>query len=86
MNIFTSLDWFVLLVFFGILGYIIYWVINQKQDTSEEYFLAGRNLGWFVIGASIFASNIGRIALDWPSCTSCGGGLVGARQRPTACW
>src|SRR5690606_11578759 len=25
----------------------------------EDYFLAGRNVGWFVIGASIFASNIG---------------------------
>ncbi|MBP1622419.1 MAG: Na+/glucose cotransporter, partial [Acidobacteria bacterium] len=27
--------------------------------TSDSYFLAGRELGWFVIGASIFASNIG---------------------------
>ena len=29
------------------------------QNTSDDYFLSGRNLGWFVIGASIFASNIG---------------------------
>src|SRR5437763_16967433 len=25
----------------------------------KDYFLAGRNLGWWIIGASIFASNIG---------------------------
>ena len=32
--------------------------LEQKDDTSQ-YFLANRNLGWFVIGASLFASNIG---------------------------
>src|SRR5205823_5340681 len=26
---------------------------------AEDYFLAGRHLGWIVVGASIFASNIG---------------------------
>jgi len=31
----------------------------QKNKNTEDYFLAGRNVGWFVIGASIFASNIG---------------------------
>ena len=59
MNIFTTLDWSVLILFFIALGSIIWWAIKQKQDSSEDYFLAGRNLGWFVIGASIFASNIG---------------------------
>ena len=59
MNIFTTLDWSVLILFFIALGTIIWWAIKQKQDSSEDYFLAGRNLGWFVIGASIFASNIG---------------------------
>lgn len=59
MNIFTTLDWFVLVLFFIALGSIIWWAIKQKQNSSEDYFLAGRNLGWFVIGASIFASNIG---------------------------
>jgi len=76
MNIFTTLDWFVLLVFFSILGYIIYWVINQKQDTSEEYFLAGRNLGWFVIGASIFASNIGSEHIVGLAGTAANSGMV----------
>ena len=59
MSLFTGLDWFVLAIYFFVLLGIIWWVVQQKQDSTEEYFLAGRNLGWFVIGASIFASNIG---------------------------
>lgn len=32
---------------------------SSKKGASDQYFLGGRNLGWFVIGASLFASNIG---------------------------
>ncbi len=56
---FELLDWIVVLFYFLIIFGIAWWVIREKQNTSTEYFLAGRNLGWFVIGASIFASNIG---------------------------
>lgn len=38
---------------------IIVWVFKQKQDSSGDYFLAGRDASWLAIGASIFASNIG---------------------------
>jgi SSS family solute:Na+ symporter len=31
---------------------------SRKERTSENYFLAGRNVGWFAIGASLFVSNI----------------------------
>jgi solute:Na+ symporter, SSS family len=31
---------------------------SRKERTSEGYFLAGRNIGWFAIGASLFVSNI----------------------------
>ena len=55
----SSLDYTVLLIYFGALAAVAVWVFRQKNDTSEDYFLAGRNAGWFVIGASIFASNIG---------------------------
>jgi SSS family solute:Na+ symporter len=34
-------------------------VVRRAKDSATDYFLAGRNLGWWVIGASIFASNIG---------------------------
>ncbi len=54
-----TLDWVVLGGYFAILLGIAWWVMRQKNKTTEDYFLAGRNVGWFVIGASIFASNIG---------------------------
>lgn len=56
---FTTLDWIVLLAFFAVLIGIVVWVALQKEETSSDYFLAGRNAGWVAIGASIFASNIG---------------------------
>lgn len=58
-NALQTLDWIVLGGYFAILLGIAWWVMRKKSTTTEEYFLAGRNVGWFVIGASIFASNIG---------------------------
>ena len=52
-------DWIVIAMYFAILLGIVWWVIRKSKDTADDYFLAGRNLGWFIIGASIFASNIG---------------------------
>lgn len=54
-----TLDWIIIIGYFAIILGIAWWVIRQKQNTSTEYFLAGRHLGWFIVGASIFASNIG---------------------------
>src|SRR5574338_723763 len=31
---------------------------RKKSKSSEEYFLAGRSIGWIAIGASLFATNI----------------------------
>ncbi|HUT64229.1 MAG TPA: sodium:solute symporter [Anaerolineae bacterium] len=59
MSGFQTLDWIVIIMYLVILLGIAVWVIKQKQKDTEDYFLAGRQLGWFVIGASIFASNIG---------------------------
>ena len=54
-----TLDWIVLGIFcFGLVGIII-WVLRQKDKTSTDYFLAGRDATWLAIGSSIFASNIG---------------------------
>jgi len=52
-------DWIVIAAYFGILLGLAWWVILKGRDTADDYFLAGRNLGWFIVGASIFASNIG---------------------------
>jgi SSS family solute:Na+ symporter len=55
----TSLDWLAILFYFGILSCVAWWVVKRRKDTAADYFLAGRNLSWWIIGASIFASNIG---------------------------
>ena len=59
MTVLSTLDWVIIAAYFSLILGIAWWVIRQKNDTSDDYFLAGRNLGWFVVGASIFASNIG---------------------------
>ena len=58
-TVLETLDWFVLGAYFFALILVAVWVVIQKNKNTEDYFLAGRNVGWFVIGASIFASNIG---------------------------
>ncbi len=52
-------DWIAISLYFLVLAAIAVWVIQKKNDTTQDYFLAGKNVGWFVVGASIFASNIG---------------------------
>src|SRR5216683_1891583 len=55
----TPLDWAVIALYFSVLLCVAWWVVRRGKDSAADYFLAGRNLGWWVIGASIFASNIG---------------------------
>jgi len=55
----TGADWVVIAIYFGILLGVAWWVVSRRKDSAADYFLAGRNLGWWIIGASIFASNIG---------------------------
>jgi len=46
-------------LFFAALIAIVIYVLRLKEETTSDYFLAGRNATWLAIGASIFASNIG---------------------------
>ena len=55
----TEIDWLVIAAYFGVLLCVAWWVVRKGKDSAADYFLAGRNLGWWIIGASIFASNIG---------------------------
>ena len=55
----TGIDWLAIALYFGILLAVAWWVVRRGKDSAADYFLAGRNLGWWIIGASIFASNIG---------------------------
>jgi SSS family solute:Na+ symporter len=58
-SIFQPIDWVIVFMYFVIIGGIAWWVMKQKQKTATDYFLASRHVAWYVIGASIFASNIG---------------------------
>ena len=54
----TPIDWIIVLAYFMVLVWIVWWSARQTKIT-KDYFLAGRNVGWVVVGASLFASNIG---------------------------
>lgn len=58
METFSTLDWAVIGGYFLILLAVVIAAARRQKDTTD-YFLAGRNVGFFAIGASIFASNIG---------------------------
>ena len=55
----TGIDWVVIAIYFGLLMCVAWWVVRKNKNNTADYFLAGRNLGWWIIGSSIFASNIG---------------------------
>ena len=55
----AGIDWIAIGCYFALLLGVAWYVVSKNKNTAEDYFLAGRNLGWWVIGASIFASNIG---------------------------
>jgi SSS family solute:Na+ symporter len=56
----TTLDWIVVALYF-VLTFVVAIVVTRRgtRETAGGYFLAGRNAGWFIVGASLFASNIG---------------------------
>ena len=58
------IDISIVLIYFAIILWIAWWVSrgsrkNKGPRDSKDYFLAGKTAGWFVIGASLFSSNIG---------------------------
>lgn len=57
MNQVPLIDLVILVAYFaGILGIGFYF--SRSRKTSTDYFLAGRDVGWFAVGASLFATNI----------------------------
>ncbi len=54
----STLDWIVIAGYFAIIA-LIAWNASRQQESTSDYFLGGRNIGWFAIGGSLFASNIG---------------------------
>ena len=54
----NALDWVVIIGYFAIIAGVAIWS-SRGQNTSSDFFLGGRNIGWFAIGGSLFASNVG---------------------------
>jgi solute:Na+ symporter, SSS family len=59
MSVLQGLDLFIIFAYFALILGLAWWVMKRQKNTTDGYFLAGRSLGWFIVGASIFASNIG---------------------------
>jgi solute:Na+ symporter, SSS family len=53
----APIDLFIIGIYFVIV-FGIGFHFSRKKRTTEGYFLAGRNIGWFAIGTSLFVSNI----------------------------
>ena len=54
----VTIDYIVVAIYFALILFVGLYS-SRKKDDSSQYFLANRNLGWFIVGASLFASNIG---------------------------
>ena len=61
MTALHTVDWLFILGYFAVVFGIAWWAYlkERQSQTTTEYFLAGRNLGWWIIGAAVFSSNIG---------------------------
>ena len=54
----VTIDYVVLALYFLII-FAIGWYFSRKERDTTDYFLAGRDVAWWAIGASLFSSNIG---------------------------
>ncbi len=51
-------DLFAFLGYFVVISIVGYWAGRKEHQSSDDYFLAGRTLPWYVVGGSFIASNI----------------------------
>jgi len=62
VGLLATVDWVVIGLYFALVFGVAIWAsVRERRDrgTSKDYFLAGRDAGWFLVGGSLFASNIG---------------------------
>src|SRR5438034_10888218 len=80
----ATVDLVIIGVYFAIVfGIGMYFA--RKERTSEDYFLAGRDIGWFFIGASLFVSNISTEHFIGLSGTGASSGLAVGHFEWLAC-
>jgi len=54
----SPLDYVVFILYMLVVVSIGFWVARREKTSSQSYFLAGKRLPWFAIGASLIASSI----------------------------
>ena len=69
-------DILVIAAYFVVVSAIAWWAARPEKKLSSDYFLAGRDVGWLAIGASLFASNIGSEHLVGLAGTGAASGLA----------
>jgi len=77
----AGLDWAVVGLYFLAIFGLTWYSVHKNRDTADDYFLAGRNLGWFIVAASIFSSNIGSEHLVGLAGSGCTDGVVMAHYE-----
>src|SRR5687768_3284432 len=76
MHFLGVVDWIFVGLYMAVIAAISIWSIRKAKDSPSDYFLANRNLGWFVIGASILASNVGSEHIVGLAGTAANSGVV----------
>jgi SSS family solute:Na+ symporter len=83
---FSFIDILVMAVYLvGITAFGIY-VGYRPNTTTQQYFLAGRSLGWFTVGAAVFTSNISTLHLVGLAAGGAHDGLVIGNFEWMACF
>ena len=55
---FSGIDFLLVIYLYLIIIISVGLLLSRKKSNTPEYFLANRNISWFVVGAALFASNI----------------------------
>jgi SSS family solute:Na+ symporter len=81
-------DWAIVAAYFALVLGIAWWATTRggTRETSTGYFLAGRHAGWWVIGASLFAANIGSEHLVGLAGTGAASGVAVGHFEVAASW
>src|SRR5712671_974719 len=76
MHFLGTIDILFVILYLLIIAGVSVWSIRRAKSSPSDYFLANRNLGWWVIGASILASNVGSEHIVGLAGTAAKSGLV----------
>ena len=61
MNQLSPIDWTVCAAYLGVILGLAVWSMRGQRD-NEDYFVGGRNMNWFAVGVSMFATSFSSIS------------------------